>query len=132
MGGIEDRLRHPPVEDQAAPHEEARAQHLQGGVDAEPEDRDQGDAQERGLVPARQHAIVDLQHVERADEQQKVDEEPEGDRRRQDGPHRTQAVAQHRPRRLRVHAALCILARAQATRDLSVPGDPESEFFIRR
>lgn len=103
MGGIEDRVRDLSIEDHAAAHQQPRAQHLQRCVDREAERRDQGEPDQRRLVATGQHPVVDLQHVERAHEEQEVGEEPEDHGGRKNGLHRAEPVVQHRVHRLISH-----------------------------
>ncbi|MEH3063263.1 MAG: hypothetical protein PGN33_11110 [Methylobacterium radiotolerans] len=106
MGGIEDRRGDFLIEHHTAAHQEAGAQHLQHRVDGQAERSDQRDPRQGRLTPAGYHAVVDLEHVERADEQQQIDEEPEHHGGRQDRPERAQADGQCRLQRRIAHSAL--------------------------
>ena len=76
--GVEHAWSHALVEQDADPHHGARAERLQAGVDDVQDYRRQGDHDQRGLVAARQDAIVDLHHVERRHQHQHVDEHADG------------------------------------------------------
>ncbi len=97
VNDLEDRSGHLPIEDHPAPHQQARTQHLESGIDRQRESRDRGDPEQRRFVPTQKNAVVDLQHVERAGEQEQVREEGEDEHRHQDGTDRTQPVLQDGP-----------------------------------
>ena len=94
-----------PIEDHAGPHQEARPEHLEGGVDRQREGGDRRDADKRRLVPAQEHAVVNLQHVQGADEEQQVREEGEDQNRHENGPDRAQPILQDGPDRRLAHDA---------------------------
>jgi PAS domain-containing protein len=94
MHGIVDRPRDGVVERHPAADQDARAQHLEDRVDGQREGGDERDAEEGRLVPARQHPVVDLQHVQGANKKQYVDEKAEHEGRYEHRAHRPYAIFQ--------------------------------------
>ena len=101
---VEGRAGDAGIEQQACAHQHSRTDHLQRRVDQQQGAGQHGDPDERRDAAAGQHAVVDLQHVERADEHQQVDEEAEDDRRHEWRADRPHAGVQRRGGRLLAHA----------------------------
>ncbi len=76
------------VESHACADERAGAHPVQHRIDADPEGGDRGQRDKRRLIATDQHAVIDLQHVEGADELQQVRENGKDNR----GPERRTVV----------------------------------------
>ncbi len=107
LDGVEHLAIHPAVEGYAGPFQQPRPQPVQRRPDHVEEDRDEGEQRQRLKAAARQDAVIDLHHVERGVQPQKIDEEAEDDDRDEGGADRPQGKVQRRwrpgPRRLCRH-----------------------------
>jgi hypothetical protein len=80
-GGLEHARRQARVQACADPHQHAAAHGFQRRHEQVRGQHEPGQQPQRGLVAAGQHAVVDLHHVQRRQQQQHVDEAAEhGDR----------------------------------------------------
>ena len=71
---------HLPVEAHARPREHARAHEVEAGERDEREEQHDGQHHQRDVAGARDHPVVDLQHVQRAGEVEQIDAEAEDQR----------------------------------------------------
>ena len=84
------------VELDAGAHQHLGAQRLEQGVDNEQADHDRRDQHQGHHIPAAEHPVVDLQHVERTDQRQQVDEQAEDRRRHDRGAHVREGAIERR------------------------------------
>ena len=90
-GGGEHAPGQQPVEAHARPREHARAHDIEAGECHERRQQHEGEHHQRGLARARDHPVVDLQHVERGGEIEQIDGEAEDQRRDEIAPARAAA-----------------------------------------
>jgi hypothetical protein len=83
---VKDGMRKHFVELQTGPHEKLGTNEFQKAITHQQRHRDPGQHEQRRLVPAREHPVIDLQHVEWANEHQKVRAEAEYHGCRESGP----------------------------------------------
>ena len=83
-----------PVEPDARPGQHARAHHVEAGKRDERHQQRDRQHHQRDLARARDHPVVDLQHVERRGEIEQVDRQAEDQRRDEIAPARAQRVVE--------------------------------------
>jgi hypothetical protein len=69
-----------PVEAHARPREHARADEVEAGERNEREEQHDGQHRQRDVARARDHPVVDLEHIERRREIEQVDRQAEDQR----------------------------------------------------
>ena len=85
---------HLPVEAHARPREHARAHEVEAGERDEREEQHDGQHHQRDVARARDHPVVDLQHIERCCEIEQVDAEAEDQRGEEIAPAAMEHAAQ--------------------------------------
>src|SRR6267154_649954 len=78
---LEQRTAQHVLESRAAADQHAGSQRFQAAINEVQKYRDYGEKNQRPFVAAAEHAVVDLQHVKRADQRQQIDEQTEDCRR---------------------------------------------------
>jgi hypothetical protein len=97
--GVIDSRTQPLVQSRGDAHHDARTNDVQHALEGKQRQRQDREGNQRRHAPAREHAVIDLEHVERAGQVQDVDQaahQPDGD---EGMPACRQSVAQLRGRR---------------------------------
>ena len=85
MNAVEDAVPDQFVEGVAHALQEAAARGVDRGLQQEQHQRDREQADQRRQAAARQHPVVGLEHEDRSDQHQEIDEEAGGSRREECG-----------------------------------------------